>query len=274
MKENFESEYLNKKLEPVNDVLEGNKVADYEEFGEHSYDKESGSFEFTLGETTVSLKYLKPTIEDLKNKKHLSTTLLNNAIEEINKIEDMEAALDITGKVIDEVRVIEEFILKNKDEEYNIGEALGDGKIFFNSYNKPGLSSFLQTETDNVFLTLDPLTPEGLVSLAHEIGHYKDFNVGGDEDVRELIKLEYHSANSFKKAGDLSMKAGLSRLNEKDWSGSAEYLIAHERAAWGFALRDLKPFIKDLKIETKGLDKFVHGRCLQSYSDFIRTIVE
>jgi hypothetical protein len=271
MKELFKNEYLNQKLEPIAEILEGVKVADYDEFGEHSYEAEAGNFEFIFGDTKISLKYSKPGYENIMKQKHLPASLFRQALTNFEDLADPEKAMEIAGKVIDGTRIIEEFTLEKNNERYSFAEILSEGRIYFNSQGDPSSSGF-QPETSNIFLAKDPLTPEGLVTLFHEMGHYEDITTG-DEDAQWLVKSESKISTIFQAGGEKAI-AFNTKLKGEKWEMGAGFLLARERAAWAFALKNIKPFIKDLGIKSEKLEQEIHGKCLQSYSTFIRNVIE
>ncbi len=265
MLENFENEYLNRKLEPRNDLFEGQEIADYEEFGEHSYEQEKGYWEFQIGNTKISLKYSKPKLDDLLEGKYSKFWFLS--ILDKKQFKENEAFKELREK-LNKIRLIDEMLVENKSELYNTNQIFQDGKILFNLESEE--SSAINLNYNEIFLTEDPLTPKGFVTILHEIGHYQDLNTG-DEQTRAVIQEEYDKKNKYKTASDSIWESKKSiNLNEDD----AASVLMRERSAWAFALKDLKPYIKDLKINTENLKNFIHGGCLESYSTNIRNTIE
>jgi hypothetical protein len=266
MKEKFNSEYLNKKLEPENKMLdlENTEVTDYKEFGDHSYDKESGSFEFKFGDTNIDFAYHQPKISELIENKFVGARLLSYHINQKDfKMKSNEELTNIMDAILDNLRVVDKFTLRNRGGEYDIKEIF-DGKIFFN-FKKELSESGLDPASGSIFLTKDPLTPEGLLILSHEVGHYKSNTRNSENDpvthdykekigsiFREIINLPINNLSA-------------------DFEEAAASVLESERSAWAYALKHLRPFLKDLKLGNKDLEKYIHSFCLQSYSNAINS---
>jgi hypothetical protein len=57
----------------------------------------------------------------------------------------------------------------------------------------------------------------------------------------------------------------------KNFEEPATIVLESERSAWANAIKHLRPFLKDLKLNNKDLEKYIHSFCLQSYSNAIRS---
>lgn len=256
MKRSFESEYLNKKLEPthVSVISENIKIAGYEDFGEHSYEEEIGSFEFFMGETRISLKFSRPEFQDIFGG-DLSGLKAFKKLDFLSVVRDemLENFVEFTQRKesIKKIRIIDEMILENKDGRFDTKEIFNDKKIYFNIPKDLEPYDHFNLHQEAIILSGDPLTPEGLLSLGHEIGHYF------------LNKDEWFSKPISRKE--------LKNINEQQ----AELFIKEERGAWAYALNIIRPFIKDLALNLKDIDKYIHEDCLKSHSekiDFIFSI--
>lgn len=267
MKQSFETSYLNQKLEPSGPILEGVEVSDYRDFIDHSYELKEGKYELAKNGTRIVFAYSQPTVEELINEEQLAAKLLShNGVTE-NDFADYESLRKKTEYIFDNIRVVKTLIFENKAGKYDIEEVFPEGKIFFNFQKDYVSSSGICLDAKQIFLTEDPLTPKGFVTLLHEIGHYKD-STEGDETAKRYIDNEIKMAQLFVRAGNkVKLKADV-------WERAAESVLGRERAAWAFALKDLKPFITDLEIRTDNLQDHIHGMCLKSYSTFIRNAIE
>lgn len=274
MKERFNSQYLNQKLEPESKSLlrensENANIANYKELGEHSYDSESSKFEFLIGQTKITLSYSKPVISDLVNEKDFASRLFTASGLTNDDLLDFDNLKKKLGLIIDNIRCVDELILENQDSKYEVKEFFNNGKIFFNLHKNTDVSSCINLEDKQIFLSEDPLTPEGIVSLFHELGHYKD-STRIESPTKPSHKSRMFIARTFK---GVALNADQGELKDKVWEMGARDLLTLERDAWAIALNDLKPFIKDLKLKRSDLENYVHGKCLLSYSEFIRRVI-
>lgn len=269
MKEKFESEYLNKKLEPISEVKEPEtvKLSEYKEFGEHSYDTEKGRFEFTLGDTKILLEYSTPDLDKLLDDKAFFSGLVKSG--NVRLFDNFAGKM---AEITNNIRVIDKFSLENGDGKYDIGEIFKDGKIFFNYMGNPEFnSSVIHLRVANLFLVADPLTPDGLVILSHEIGHYKDYQNKDNEN------SAYGQANTDKerKFREASIwEEGEEKLEGTIVEEGAQIRMIRERTAWAIALKNIKPFLTDLKIDPNNLKEFIHNYSLQAHSNFVRNVIE
>lgn len=275
MKESFDNQYLNQKLEPkskspLSENCEKVNIADYTELGEHSYDSESSKFELLMGQTKISFSYSKPALSELVNEKNFSSRLVRASGITNDDLLDFEHLKKKLGLVIDNIRCVDELILENQDSKYDVNEFFYDGKIFFNINTNSEVSSCINLENKQIFLSEDPLTLEGIVTLFHELGHYKD-STRIESPTRPSHTGKMLIAQTFKETA-LNAKDG--ELKGKVWEMGAQNLLQLERDAWAIALKDLKPFVEDLNLKRSNLRNYLHSKCLQSYSELIRRVME
>ncbi|WKZ25048.1 MAG: hypothetical protein QY321_01285 [Patescibacteria group bacterium] len=269
MKENFRDEYLSKKLEPPRNNLldkvnvENTQISDYEEFGEHSYTLERGRFEFKIGDTKIILDYDQPPLEDI-----IGTEDSLLGFDQSVPLEDFESSEEFKPylKMLTDIRIIKKLVLDNGKECLDTSEVFADenqrGKIYFNFHEQLGAFSNIDIENLKICIKMDPLTPMGLAHILHEIGHYQDSQTYDRQEYILRNKISYPARNFINDP--------LAPVDTE----SASLALEDERKAWAFALNNLRPFSKDLKLKLDGLDSLIHGHCLQSYSDSIRLALE
>lgn len=254
MSRNFE---LNYKLEPAGDIRENEDISGYEEFGEHSYERDRDRYEFHMGETEILLEYSKPTEEELLTGED-SLFGFNNQVDMSQFKSDIE--FEEYRSAIDNIRLLEKIVLKKGDVSLDTSKILekNKGKIYFNFHDNLGAYSSINVKNAKIVLTEDPLTPIGLMTLFHEIGHYQDY-------IKD--EVDYNIRNEELEKFNLFTTLPVFNLEKE----SSEAVLKTERVAWAYALNGLRPFIKDLNLKLDGIRNFVHGRCLKSYSETIRT---
>lgn len=271
MKEKFEDDYLNKKLEPKKITLFGAEkfpepqIADYEEFGEHNYLAPEGKFEFKMGDTNISLEYGTPHMNEIIGTKdslfkiNLPLFLTVDALKEDEKFKPW-------FKMFENMRILENVTLDNGKDVLDTSKIFSDQngkkKIYFNADQKLLGPSGIEQKDPKIVLTEDPLTPKGLLFLLHEIGHYESDQLYSAEDNKERIEQVLRLYEFVRDSSTPIDEA------------SAKTSLENERAAWTHALNNLRPFTKDLQFNRKGIDHFVHKVALQSYSETIRRAVK
>jgi hypothetical protein len=233
IKENFQNEYLAKKLEPGlsheeefsddkrQKRLDKSNTLNRDIF-EHEYNEGDGKIEFTKGDTKVFLEYSKPDSEEWNN------LMLRNGYE----------YNDWGRPSYKYLKVIEKFIIENSDDRFDSSELLtnSDYKMYFQSRMIDYESDKSRIGYGFILSDHDILTPKGLLMLFHEIGHYKISKQYGSkyEKVMEKIRDKLSKKDTF-----------FTKAKEKD----GENILREERNAWASALNDLKPFLEDLEIE-------------------------
>ncbi|MCX6793206.1 MAG: hypothetical protein NTY12_04225 [Candidatus Falkowbacteria bacterium] len=239
MEKIFESPYLNNKLEKDNGEESYPMISGNYRFGttDYDYEKPEGSFRAQLGNTSISLDYSRP---DPYLSESLRAGLLSKNVNQ-NELKN----------ILKNVRALDRFVVENKNGCFDLNSAFPGGKVYFN-LGEGNVESFINMGHKVIFLEQDPWTPEGLVALLHEVGHYKDY-VRSNHNQRTIKKISRHL-----------IKKDLGTESE------GEVVLKEERDAWAFALRDLKPFKEDLDIYLDELEEEIHGLCLKSYSDFIK----
>lgn len=159
MKEIFDSQYLNKKAEPL--VTRETAFKNYEPISgdsdliEHSYEDNGGIIEFEKGETKISFQY---------------------------------------SKEKENVGVMNRLSIQNKESHFDTDEIFVDGKwklLFATDKRKEEESSLIDLDRQRIFITEDPMTVSGLISFLHEVGHYADYKTNKEN------YLKAH--NSFRK---------------------------------------------------------------------------
>lgn len=245
MKEVFGSEYLNSKVEKDQYDESDLMISGYYRFGttDYDYEKPKGSFRAQLGGTSISLDYSKPQFD--------------KTVEEVLEDYKKEFSEDIIN-LYKTTRKIDNFVVENKEGCFDLSSAFPGCNVYFNMGEKFSKAwiSILDIDNKAIFLGRgDPWTPEGFIILLHEVGHYKDY--------LRSNPLERHAKT-----------ISSSLINERQGSEfDAERFLQDERNAWAFALKDLKPFTKDLDIYLDDLGKEIHGFCLKSYSDAIKEVL-
>lgn len=269
MKEKFDNEYLDNKLEPKQNTLLGNRtqvefqIAEYTEFGEHSYVAEKGKFEFEMGDTKISMEYSQPDFEEIAGPEDSLFGLDDSVtIDDLKNKEELKPWY----MMFKEIRVIEKLVLDNGQESYdtsvNFANQNKTGRIYFNFNKNLGAYSNIDRKDLKMCISEDPLTPTGLMNLFHEIGHYEDRQAYTEEEY-EIREEKNQQLFDFME----------NPLNPMD-AESAQVILEDERRAWSIALKNIRPFAKDLQFKTEKMDNFIHGNCLQSYSDTIRLALE
>ena len=247
-------------MEPERVITPEETVADYEEFGEHSYSSAQGQFEFRKGETKISFEYYKPNLEDLLTNEKSPFCLQGLDFQTFQIDEQYEPY----RKIMNEVRIINKFILENNNSTLDCCESFGlEGKIYFNINKEMMGDSGINVEEKSVGLADDPLTPNGLLTLVHEIGHNKNY---------EADKEAYHERQKdIEKFNNITnyKSINLSEVDEK----VAQSVLEEERGAWATALNDIRPFIKDLDFKPNKIKEFVHHKSLQMYCTYLRMIL-
>ncbi|MCX6793204.1 MAG: hypothetical protein NTY12_04215 [Candidatus Falkowbacteria bacterium] len=238
MKEIFNSPYLNSKLEKDNEEESYPMISGYYRFGTTDYDykKPEDSFKAQLGTTSIALDYSRP-------------IFYKTQAEAIQDYKDLP--LDDILNIFKNGRKLDNFVIENEVGRFDLNEAFPEGKVLFNIEIGKG-QSYIDIYNKVIILGEDPWTPEGLVTLLHEVGHYKDYLRSNPS--------ERHA----KKTARNSIDEG------KDIEFNSELLLRKERDAWAYALKDLDPFREDLDIYLDELQEEIHGSCLKSYSDIIK----
>lgn len=245
MKEKIESQYLKYKLEPkIDEVIEIKDSPAYQldDFMDHAYDKKKGSFEVQLENTKLFLQYSNVGFFE---KRKLQDKMSQEIMEHIN---------ELSFYAFDSVRSLDNLVLDNGQDKLDF-KHLFPGKIYFNfkhPFNKT--PSFIFGDNDSIVLTDDPLTPAGIMSLLHEVGHYQDETRPEEESIK--------SAGTFFANSNIYPE------------GSSEKILRTERSAWAFALRNLKPFYNDLGLTNEIINKEIHDYALRSYSNNVRSKIE
>ena len=132
------------------------------------------------------------------------------------------------------------FILENENSKLDLFEiASKDTKIYFRFRN---FNTIISRSGINSF--------GSMFSVLHEIGHTVD--VEGT-----VGRLEFsHSKNPNDQV----------KLTDQQ----KELILRNERNAWSFALKKIRPFIKDFNVNMDDVDKFIHEVALYGYSDLIK----
>jgi len=214
-----------------NKNLIDNKIVEYKF-------KREDSMEFKLGSTEVKLKYSSP------NLKYIINSILKRPATFDSPIGNLDILLNL--------RKINDLTFKNSSAEYSVMDILGEGwEVFFWTKDNPKFRSCVSLDSKVIFTDKNPLTPNGILSLAHEVGHFEEEQV--------LTKEEK------KRRGSARMGLNLGIIDKEN----RNVIIEEERNAWARALNHFRHFSKDLNVENIDIEKVVHQDCLESYGDNI-----
>ena len=194
------------------------------------------------GDTTISFSYRNLDLEEKINFLFHSIFLSQSIIKGI-------------VRMIKDVRIVKNFKIENKNgDNFNMRDILGEDYKVITFSNKSIGNSFIDIERKIIAIGEDLTSIKGILNLLHEIGHYQDYALV--ENIDEI--------NTARR------KTKFLKRKEKLLEHDLEILLRTERNAWAHALKNIRPFIKDLGINPKEIYTYNHGRCLQGYSDFIR----
>lgn len=202
MNELFNSEYLNKKIEPIRSQREkdmyGVEDLGYGSLVDHDrkYVSQEQSFETVVGETKFSFTYSKPSFEEFAG----DILLLD--------IKELIKNSHLLSKMKD-VRRIDKFKIENNDQTFDINKISEQSSptVYFNI--SPSGGSGFDFNSNSIFLEEDPLTRSGLVVLSHELGH---FNNKIDISLEKLKEYD----KSLKKINSSMHIIGLNKPDEHD----------------------------------------------------------
>lgn len=146
---------------------------------------------------------------------------------------------------------ITNYTLKNKTSELNIKDELKNLYLLIKK-NPKEISEVGQffKHLNLIILNSKPSTPEGIFSLFHEIGHFKDPNLNITDELLHNFRME--------SALDPENKNTLDKISAVE--------LKEERVAWAYAINKLKPFIDGFGVSSNGIREFIHKFLLGSYS--------
>lgn len=148
------------------------------------------------------------------------------------------------------------FELKNNHAKYDLASEGKNPVILVKKPNTPDSrrGSIANIEANIVVLEMFPNSPEGILTLGHELGHINDDQIILDNG----RKSELRSNAMF--AG------GASGIMDKERDAIT---LRQERFAWAYALGKLRPFIKDFEVPERSVDSFVHDFTLGSHCHYM-----
>jgi len=193
-----------------------------------------------------------------------SHLLIKNTVKLHELYENDQKIIKATGFEPERFKELKSFSLKNKSSKADVFEILPEKyQIYFCPDEKNDrVESSVFVEQKLVLITGDLSKPLTILSLFHEIGHLVDDKIMGDKDKEERHKesrIRYNKAGQPIKSPD---DTGVYKPTEND----LVTILNSERNAWAFAIKKLKPFLKNLNIDNQDLRVYIHDYALKSYS--------
>ncbi len=228
------------------------------------------------------LDYVKNKIEGpeyirFDNSKYLKPLFKYNPYNESGNIKGLVGNLEISLDYIKDdrkisypnIRKLKELILRNPEAELDILKLLPpEYSVYFTTnmdkedYSFEGVNA---PKEKRMYINTPLLSIDGILGILHEIGHnVRDEQQSPSEQTKdEVSNLRFMLEEIMEK-----ILAGISprKPNIED----ASRLLQDERDAWGIALNKIKPFMKDLNIDTEDLKNIIHHNALYSYSLLIK----
>lgn len=183
-----------------------------------------------------------------------------------------------TGKIdIDLFNYFEltDFSLKNKndDAEYNLCDEIKNAVIIFKKEPDSEMDlSRCYGAINLIILNQPPTNIDGVLTLIHELGHINDKNLKEDyKKIKKELEIYAELKQDFENIKKMPKSISDEEFNictellDRNLIGVDAITLNSERTAWAYALRKLRPFIKNLGIEEKELNEFIHDLGLASY---------
>ncbi|MFA6397607.1 MAG: hypothetical protein WDK96_02035 [Candidatus Paceibacterota bacterium] len=176
--------------------------------------------------------------------------------EEISKFsKEKQHLLEVMRLEPQKYKTLENFVLKNKNSEINFKKIIYNNSEFFAKVppepaksNGEGGGNY-EHETNSVVFRGDLSTPIGIIIALHEIGHSND----------ELSKVKLKEFPTSTRSLDDHKYLTKEQI---------DIYFRSERNAWAFAIKQIKPFIKDLGLTLDDLKTISHKWALKNHSDF------
>jgi hypothetical protein len=182
-------------------------------------------------------------------------------------------AYDNQGNPKDEVlKEIVDFKIESAENNIDIPKLLPpEWRIVWNSEGtvNEGSAIFGITDGNAIVISGSLKEPANIYTLLHEIGHTKDKSHESNEDFKELNELILSDNAGWKEEINKWIRKQTIKL---DWGKPKikkvlEDVLRSERNAHSYALRQIKPFLSDMKTDQQTLtDLFVHNLTLGSYT--------
>ena len=255
----IDNHFVVSERESFNDDNERNKYDDLlSDLLEHdsSYKNESGSYESTIGNASISFEYVKPKL----------LTLIKDRVHSGDNGEIIKKNYqDTFFGVYTDIREIKNLKIQNSESTFDLKKIFGNDniKVYFNLSLARG-SGFDET-AGIIWLSENPLTRGGLLTLLHEVGHYINSKQSNKAERAKVIRA-YEKIKFARKAG------GVNLLSPDQEDG--EIVLQEEEKAWWNAIQFIKLLAEDLKIDINQVIKDGRLKCIQNYKDFIGDILE
>ena len=199
--------------------------------------------EFKIKECSISFDYSYPNIE----------VLFKSILDKPGYVASTKNGI---LNIIKNLRKIDSLSFENDKSKYSVFDILPEDWTILFPVNKNGkFKSCINFNDKTIMLNMNPLTKEGFMFLAHEIGHF--------EDERKISQFE-----SYQKARS-SFKIASGHGTEED----KNIIIKEERNAWANGLNHIRNFTGDLGISIEEINQQIHEDCLKSYEDQITELL-
>ncbi len=226
------------------DIMQGEEFSlQYPEFSDSISEKKSmeNGFEcYENEEIKISLRYKDIREEDFLSEEYFDFRFFVNTSRSLGKENYYENYHRLT-----------DFVITTNDgkHEFSLTEKTPIVLIKKNSDTK-SVEGTAWTRYGMITMGCEPVSPQGVLVLGHELGHMNDEKLVSELDRKEELRMNTFFSGGYTEEVEM----------EKD-----AITLRQERYAWAHALVKLRPFFKGLDISEDVLKKFVHNFLLGSY---------
>lgn len=251
MEKSYSEQYLDHHLEPKksdrSETIQ-TPLELQEPFIEHDWQRE-GKIEFKKGDTEVIMEYSTPNFSEIFKAAFFSNLFSKTTLNLLQR----------------KFKNLDNLSLKNNKKQLELSKILPSNfLILFNPDSKIS-NGKIDSQNSILLIESSPMTPEGLLVVMHEVGHFQAAQAHGGSYSSDIQKAQRHLNEEQALMGRAFYHTGSN-------AGSAAHVLKGERDAWAQALQNIRPFMDDLQISQEDTKKIIHGQCLGTYSDFIRSL--
>jgi len=152
---------------------------------------------------------------------------------------------------LEEYEQLTSFKIKSENAEMNLKDILSKAVVLFKKH--PDLQtggSAYQDFNNLVLLEKKPSSPDGILTMMHELGHIEDKKLL--DSIQRVKDLRYENI----------MIGGYDEDVEKEKNALQ---LEWERDAWAYALNKTRPYIEGFELPEGALEEYIHEYALGSY---------
>ncbi len=168
----------------------------------------------------------------------------------VEEFSELQYFLMRTKINLEEYEQLTSFVMENEKNTFKLQEEEKQPVILFKKHSELQTGGASYQPYNLVLLEHKPSTPDGILTLLHEIGHINDEKLAGN--LQRVKDLRFENV----------MIGGYDEDIEKEKNA---LVLERERIAWAYALNKIRPYIGGFELGEGVLEEYIHGNALGSY---------